>query len=85
MVCEFPGSDDWKHEPAGGNVLKQLICRVLQHRVDRRRVWNDSLEFRTNCTRCGTPLLRDHKGWRPFDSARDARVDRTAHPRSGLD
>lgn len=63
-------------------MLKLMICRVLSHRVNRRRVWHDQLNFRTSCARCGMSLLRDESGWREFDSTRDASVMRNAHPHS---
>jgi len=63
-------------------VLKSLFCRVAGHRVNRRRVWNDQLDFRTNCERCGVPMLRDRHGWREFDSERDASTMRDPHPHS---
>ncbi len=63
-------------------MLKSVICWLTRHRVNRRRVWNDQLNFRTSCERCGAPLLRDEHGWRLFDGERDANVLRDAHPRS---
>ena len=63
-------------------MLKGLICSVMRHKVNRRRVWHDNLHFRTNCERCGLPLLRDAQGWREFDSESDADVTRAAHPHS---
>jgi len=63
-------------------VLKLILCQITGHRVNRRRVWNDRLNFRTNCARCRVPLLREDGGWREFDSERDANTRREAHPRS---
>ena len=63
-------------------MFKRLFCRLLRHHVNRRRVWNDQINFRTNCTRCGAPLLRDQRGWREFESERDASMKRDPHPRS---
>ena len=63
-------------------MLKGLLCNVANHRVNRHRVWHDNLNFRTNCERCGKPLLRDTKGWREFDSAIDSDTSRSAHPHS---
>jgi len=60
-----------------------VICNVVGHRVNRRRVWDDGMNFRTNCERCQTPIIRDQQGWRPFDSSRDANEGRCAHPRQG--
>lgn len=62
-------------------VLTSFICRVAGHRVDRRRVWNDGIDFRTGCARCGQPMLRDLTGWREFDEERDGDPTREPHPR----
>ena len=45
-----------------------LICTIAGHRRSRTRVWNDGLNFRASCTRCGRPLIRDESsdGWRAF-------------------
>ncbi|HEY6814713.1 MAG TPA: hypothetical protein VI168_04155 [Croceibacterium sp.] len=61
-------------------MLNNLICRFRGHLVARNRVWNDDVDFRTSCARCGTPLVRDG-GWRVFDSERDASTRRAEHPR----
>lgn len=58
------------------------ICLILPHKVNRRRVWFDGLEFRTGCDRCGTQLLRADEGWRKFDEERDGKALRTPHPRN---
>ena len=63
-------------------MVKRLYCSLAGHRVNRNRVWDDQLNFRTNCERCGTSLLRDNRGWREFDSARDANLRRDPHPHS---
>jgi hypothetical protein len=62
-------------------MFAELACRILKHRVDRRRVWNDGLDFRTACGRCSVPLLRDAGGWREFDAPRDDNPRRAPHPR----
>lgn len=62
-------------------MLNSLICRVVGHKVDRRRVWNDSVDFRTTCTRCRDPLLRGEAVWRRYDPARDDSAMRDVHPR----
>ena len=59
-----------------GCVLTSFMCRIAGHRVDRRRVWNDGIDFRTACGRCGVPMLRDITGWREFDEERDANPER---------
>jgi hypothetical protein len=57
-----------------------FVCRIIGHKVDRRRVWNDSVDFRTSCARCGTLLVRDQVKWREFDLERDTE-DRQPHPK----
>jgi hypothetical protein len=61
------------------------MCGAVGHRINRRRVWNDCVDFRTNCSRCGAPLVRDNVGWRAFDSARDENPHRVANPHGTLD
>jgi hypothetical protein len=63
-------------------VLRKLLCLVARHKVNRRRVWHDELNFRTSCDRCGTPLLKDTQGWREFDTDRDSNERRGPHPHS---
>jgi hypothetical protein len=63
-------------------MLMRLICKYAGHKVNRQRVWDDGYAFRTNCTRCDTPLIRDLNSWRPFDPAIDANPARRQHPRS---
>ena len=48
-----------------------MFCAMFGHKPDRRRVWNDGLDFRCPCLRCGLPMLRDLDGWRLFESDRD--------------
>jgi len=62
-------------------VLKEFLCRRFGHKVDRHRVWNDNIDFRTSCARCGAPLLRDRAGWRAFDPELDSDFERSSHPR----
>jgi len=63
-------------------ILAKPFCAVFGHRRDHRRVWNDRVDLRTSCIRCGTALIRtaDH-GWRPFgaDDADPARISREAY------
>lgn len=62
-------------------MLNSFICKVAGHRVNRRRVWHDAVDFRTSCDRCDTPLIRDEQqGWRPFDGERDDLDERKSHP-----
>jgi len=66
-------------------MFKRITCKVFKHRIDRHRVWNDGLDFRTACARCSEPLLRDAAGWRAFDGARDGNPGRKPHPRVAAD
>jgi len=51
----------------------RLLCVALGHKPDKTRVWNDNLDFRAPCLRCGAPMLRDeHKAWRLFDQDGDS-------------
>ncbi|MCP5397190.1 MAG: hypothetical protein H6918_10760 [Sphingomonadaceae bacterium] len=61
-------------------MLKRIICSLSGHVINRHRVWNDGYDYRTSCDRCGTPMLRDVDGWRPFDEARDNDLPRKPHP-----
>ena len=49
-----------------------LLCVVFGHKPDKTRVWNDNVDFRAPCARCGAPMLRDeHNAWRLFDDGAD--------------
>lgn len=62
-------------------MLKSMVCKAAGHRVNRRRVWHDKVDFRTSCDRCGVPMIRDdHHGWREFDNERDLQLERRSHP-----
>jgi hypothetical protein len=60
--------------------MSSIFCRLSSHRINRNRVWFDGIHNRTNCDRCGLPMIRDVTGWRPFDSDRDADPRREPHP-----
>lgn len=62
-------------------MLKAFACRIAGHQVDRHRVWHDGINYRTNCTRCATALLRAQEGWREFDPELDSSAIRLPHPR----
>jgi len=62
-------------------VLKLLICKLAGHRIRRRKVWNDGVDFRTTCQRCGEALIRGDRRWRLYDSERDDSPMREPHPR----
>ncbi len=62
-------------------MLGSVICRARGHRVNRRRVWDDGISYRTNCERCRKPLIRDLDGWRLFDTDQDQRGSSKANPR----
>jgi hypothetical protein len=58
--------------------FSELFYRIFGHQRDSRRVWNDELDFRSRCKRCGTEMLRDLHGWRAFDPVKDADPRRRA-------
>jgi hypothetical protein len=60
--------------------MPPIFCRFFDHRINRNRVWFDSLHHRTNCERCSLPMIRDITGWRAFEDDRDADPRRDAHP-----
>ena len=61
-------------------MLGSFVCKARGHRVNRHRVWDDGLSYRTSCDRCNAPLIRDLDGWRQFDTDRDLNSARRAHP-----
>ena len=72
----------WGHEIGkGAPVLRSLACKLFGHKIDRHRVWNDGIDFRTRCARCIRPMLRGQSGWREYDDERDGDPDRTPHPK----
>lgn len=44
-------------------MLAGLICRIVGHRINRRRVKYDEMAFRTHCARCDASLVREPDGW----------------------
>jgi len=60
-----------------------LRCKVFGHKINRRRVWDDGLNYRTRCDRCDAPLIRGRDGWRPLDFEKDLIVKRSSHPATG--
>jgi hypothetical protein len=60
----------------------QLLCRVFGHKPDKTRVWNDNIDFRAPCVRCGAAMLRDErKSWRLFDEETDGASSRKQNRR----
>jgi hypothetical protein len=58
------------------NAAMNLLCKLIKHRRDGGRVWDDGYNYRAPCRRCGLPLIKVTLGdWRPFDSARDYKTD----------
>ena len=62
--------------------MLNLLCLVSDHKVDRRHVWYDSLNYRGHCKRCGKPLIKEMSIWKEFDSDRHANASRKPHPKS---
>jgi len=63
-----------------------ILCRVVGHYRKPERAWHDGLDWRANCTRCATPLIKDPmtRAWREFDRERDfdcARRGKPSHER----
>lgn len=64
----------------------RLVCMMLGHKPDKTRVWNDNIDFRAPCARCGAPMLRDErKSWRLFDQGKDASSARKLHRHDGAE
>jgi hypothetical protein len=63
-------------------MLSSVACKIIGHRIDRKRVWHDSIDFRTSCTRCHAQMLRGFEGWREFVDAKDDDIHRKPHPRT---
>jgi len=41
-----------------------LLCKILGHKADRGGARHDGEDYWTQCTRCGTALVRPESGWR---------------------
>jgi len=67
-------------------VLRDIVCRLVGHRVNRKRAWHDALDYRSRCKRCGCDMIRGSERWRAFTPA-DERADRLERPsqRESLD
>ena len=44
-------------------MILRPVCWVIGHKINRRRVRYDGLDFRTRCRRCDAPMVRDDNGW----------------------
>lgn len=65
-------------------MIMLTICEFLGHRVNRRRVWHDGLNYRSRCKRCRHDLLRQQKGWALYDPAAHADERREAEGQGGI-
>ncbi|WP_425482326.1 DUF1660 family phage protein [Altericroceibacterium indicum] len=45
-------------------MIANFLCRYFGHKINRHRVAHDGANYRTNCQRCGQPMIRDWDGWR---------------------
>lgn len=63
-------------------MLGAAVCMISGHKVNRRRVWHDNVDYRTSCTRCSADLIRGRAGWRAYEEARDSSEGRRVHTRS---
>lgn len=61
-------------------MILALVCHLTKHKIDRHRVWNDGISFRTRCRRCGSELVRSPQSWRRFDPKNDDNPLRAEHP-----
>lgn len=61
-------------------MFTKLLCTTKGHLINRHRVWHDSVDYRTQCDRCGKEMVRDAGGWKEFEGG-DHRADRLPHPR----
>lgn len=57
-------------------MLESALCGLSGHRINRRRVWHDSINFRTDCDRCGKGLIRGISGWIEFVETAHGQPDR---------
>lgn len=57
-------------------MLESALCSLSGHRINRRRVWHDGINFRTDCDRCGKGLIRGISGWTEFDEVTHGLTDR---------
>lgn len=62
--------------------MRDIICKLFGHRIDRMRVWHDDQEYRATCLTCRRPLIRARSKWRLFNSETDASIKRKPHPQS---
>lgn len=58
----------------------RLICKLTRHRINRSHVWHDGIDFRTECQRCRTEMIRGPANWREFDPKRDSNAKRGTRP-----
>jgi hypothetical protein len=56
------------------------VCSIKGHRINRHRVWHDSVDYRTHCDRCEVEVIRTEQGWREYDGIEQAE-QRLPHPR----
>lgn len=63
-------------------MIANLVCGLSGHKINRRKVWHDTVNFRTDCDRCGIPMIRTFAGWEPFDEVQHQNALRTE--RDGL-
>ena len=57
-------------------MLGNPLCGLSGHRINRRDVWYDGVHFRTDCARCGKPMVRELKGWVRHDPGEHGPIDR---------
>lgn len=58
------------------------MCVFRGHMHDRKRAWDDGLNWRSECKRCGVPMIKDAISgkWRLFEIDSDFSAKRENKP-----
>jgi len=58
-----------------------IVCKIAGHKRDRDKVWDDGLNYRSNCRWCHAPMIKaEPRGWRLFDRQADFDLRRKGKP-----
>jgi hypothetical protein len=62
----------------------KILCLLIGHRQRKAKIWHDTADWRSECSRCRVSMIRDHRTskWRPFRKS-DASPKRQVAPLSG--
>lgn len=69
---------------AKSSFVSGALCAVIGHKIDRKRVWHDTIDFRTQCARCGGAMIREDMHWRRFHPEQDANPHRSDAKQAAL-